>query len=367
MDAVSATSLVLWLAFAISFAFGVIGQKTNFCTLGALADIVGMGDWNRMRMWLLAIGVAILGAGALHATGLIDLDKSIYRAPGLAWLSCLLGGLCFGAGMVLASGCGAKTLMRIGGGSLKALVVFVVLGLFAYMTLRGALAVLRVNYLDPAAIRFPAGQDLPALLAAAGLEARAAFWLAVLGIGGGLLAFCLARRDFWSVDNLLGGVGIGLAVVAAWYVSGHLGYLPEHPETLEEVFLATSSGRMEALTFVAPLAYTLDWLLLGSDSSRGLSFGMVTAFGVIAGSAAWALATRSFRWEGFAGVEDTASHLIGAALMGFGGVLALGCTIGQGVSGLSTLALGSILSFLAIVAGAVAMLKFRLWRMMREA
>jgi len=269
--------------------------------------------------------------------------------------------------MVLASGCGSKTLIRIGGGNLKSLVVFLVLGLFAYMTMRGVFGAFRVNVLDKVALTFPVGQDIPALLTAAGLEAKTAFLLAVFGIGGGLTAFSLARRDFWTLDNLLGGLGTGLAVVAVWYVSGHLGYLPEHPDTLEEAFLATNSGRMEALTFVAPQAYTLELLMLWSDTSRTLTFAIATVLGVIAGSFAWSLATRSFRWEGFAGIEDTASHLLGAALMGFGGVTAMGCTVGQGITGFSTLALGSIVTFLAIVASAAATLKFQYWRLMREA
>ncbi|MDD2663288.1 MAG: YeeE/YedE family protein [Dechloromonas sp.] len=367
MDLAATTQTVLWLAFAVSFVFGAIGQKTHFCTMGAVSDIVNMGEWSRMRMWLLAIGVAILGSAALHAAGLIDLGKSIYRTPAFTWLSYLVGGGCFGVGMVLASGCGSKTLIRIGGGNLKSLVVFLVLGLFAYMTMRGVFGAFRVNVLDKVALTFPGGQDIPALLTAAGLEAKTAFLLAVFGIGGGLTAFSLARRDFWTLDNLLGGLGTGLAVVAAWYVSGHLGYLPEHPETLEEAFLATNSGRMEALTFVAPQAYTLELLMLWSDTSRTLTFAIATVLGVIAGSFAWSLATRSFRWEGFAGIEDTASHLLGAALMGFGGVTAMGCTVGQGISGFSTLALGSIVTFLAIVASAAAMLKFQYWRLMREA
>lgn len=367
MDLAATTQTVLWLAFAVSFVFGAIGQKTHFCTMGAVSDIVNMGEWSRMRMWLLAIGVAILGSAALHAAGLIDLGKSIYRTPAFTWLSYLVGGGCFGVGMVLASGCGSKTLIRIGGGNLKSLVVFLVLGLFAYMTMRGVFGAFRVNVLDKVALTFPGGQDIPALLTAAGLEAKTAFLLAVFGIGGGLTAFSLARRDFWTLDNLLGGLGTGLAVVAAWYVSGHLGYLPEHPDTLEEAFLATNSGRMEALTFVAPQAYTLELLMLWSDTSRTMTFAIATVLGVIAGSFAWSLATRSFRWEGFAGIEDTASHLLGAALMGFGGVTAMGCTVGQGITGFSTLALGSIVTFLAIVASAAATLKFQYWRLMREA
>ena len=235
------------------------------------------------------------------------------------------------------------------------------------MTMRGVFGVFRVNVLEKAAITFPAGQDIPALLAAAGLDPQMAFWLAVIGIGGGLTAFCLLKRDFWTLDNLLGGLGTGLMVVAAWYVSGHLGYIAEHPETLEEAFIATNSGRMESLTFVAPQAYTLELLMLWSDTSRTMTFGIATALGVIAGSFAWSILTKGFRWEGFASVEDTASHLIGAALMGFGGVVAMGCTVGQGITGFSTLALGSIVTFIAIVAAAAATLKFQYWRLMREA
>lgn len=366
METAVAPNTILWLAFAVAFVFGAIGQKTHFCTMGAVSDIVNMGEWSRMRMWLLAIGVAILGAAALQATGQIDLGKSIYRTPNFTWLSYLVGGVSFGIGMVLASGCGSKTLIRIGAGNLKSVVVFLVLGLVAYMTMRGILGAFRVNVLEKAALTLPGGQDIPALLTAAGMDPKMAFTLAVFAIGGGLTAFCLLKRDFWTLDNLLGGLGIGLTVVAAWYVSGHLGYLAEHPETLEEAFLTTNSGRMESLTFVAPQAFTLELLMLWSDTSRKLSFGIATVLGVIAGSGAWALLTRNFRWEGFASVEDTASHLLGAALMGFGGVVAMGCTVGQGISGFSTLALGSIVTFLAIVGGAAATLKLQYWRLMRE-
>ncbi len=366
MDAAVSPATLLWLAFAIAIAFGAIGQKTHFCTMGAVADIVNMGDWNRMRMWLLAIGVAVLGAAALHGAGLIDLGKSIYRTPSFIWLSHLVGGASFGIGMVLASGCGSKTLIRIGGGNLKAVVVFVVLGLVAYITMRGILGVFRVNVLEKAAIVLPAGQDLPALLAAAGLPAAAALWLPTLALGGGLVAFALARRDFWTTDNLVGGLGTGLAVVAAWYVSGHLGYLAEDPETLQEAFVATNSGRMESLTFVAPQAYALELLMFWSDASRHMTLAVASVLGVIAGAFASALATRSFRWEGFGDVADTARHLAGAALMGFGGVTAMGCTIGQGVSGVSTLALGSLVTLAAIIAGAAATLRYEYWRLMRE-
>ena len=361
----SATGILL-LAFGLGAAFGAISQKTHFCTMGAIADIVNMEDWSRMRMWLLAIAVAILGSAALHAAGIVDLGKSVYRTPTLTWLSHLVGGLLFGIGMVLASGCGARTLTRIGAGNLKSLVVFLVLGLTAYMTMRGILGVLRVNTLDQVAATLPGGQDIPALLAGMGIAPGMALAVSALAIGGGLLAFCLLRRDFLTLDNLLGGIAVGAIVVAGWYVSGHLGYLAEDPDTLQEAFLATNSGRMESLTFVAPQAYTLELLMLWSDSSRKLTYAIALALGVVAGSAAWALVTRQFRWEGFRDTADLVRHLAGGALMGFGGVTAMGCTIGQGITGVSTLALGSIITLLAIVAGAAATLKYEYWRLMRE-
>ena len=195
METPLALPTIAWIAFAIGSVFGAAAQRSNFCTMGAVADIVNMGDWSRMRMWLLAIGIAILGASALHASGQIDLGKSIYRTPTFTWLSYLLGGACFGIGMVLASGCGSKTLIRIGGGNLKSLVVFLTLGLVAYMTMRGVFGVFRVNVLEKAAITFPGGQDIPALLAAAGMDPQLAFWLAVLGIGGGLQKIVLQVRE----------------------------------------------------------------------------------------------------------------------------------------------------------------------------
>ena len=366
METAASPSTILWLAFALGAVFGAVGNRTHFCTMGAVSDIVNMSEWSRMRMWLLAIAVAILGSAALHASGQIDLGKSIYRTPNFIWLSYLVGGLCFGVGMVLASGCAGKTLIRIGGGNLKSLIVFLVMGIVAYMTIRGVLGVFRVNVLERATIYLSGGQDLPAILSTSGIPPDISLAICTLLIGGGILAFVFARRDFLSFDNLLGGIVTGLVVVGGWYVSGHLGYLAEDPNTLQEAFVATNSGRMESFTFVAPQAYTLELLMLWSDSSRKMSFAIAGALGVIAGSMAYALLSRSFRWEGFRDIEDTANHLVGAALMGFGGVVATGCTIGQGLTGLSTLATGSMLAFAAFIAGAAVALKYQYWKLMRE-
>ena len=366
-DFSSISYTVAWASFAIAFVLGAVMNRSNFCTMGAVSDIVNMSEWTRMRMWVCAIAVAIIGTQSLAALGLLDLSQSFYTQPTLSWLSHVTGGLLFGFGMVLASGCGSKTLVRVGGGSLKALVVFIVLGVFAYMTLRGIFGVWRTRSIDTVTMTFASGQDLPRLLASSQPAAIATVrWILGLLLGGAMLAWCFAKPEFRSFDALLGGVTVGLAIVAIWYVSGHIGFVAEHPKTLEAAWLATNSGRPESLSFVAPIAYTLELLMLWSDKSRIVTVGIASTLGVIAGSAVYALATKQFRWEGFRTTEDTANHLFGAALMGVGGVTALGCTVGQGLTGLSTLAIGSFIAFFAIIAGAFAAMRYQVWRIERS-
>jgi uncharacterized protein len=361
------TATVLWAAFALAVAFGAIAQRTHFCTMGAVSDIVNLGDWTRMRMWVLAMAVAMIGFNAMVAAGWVQAADTFYAGPSLLWLSNLVGGLLFGIGMVLASGCGSKTLVRVGGGNLKSLVVLFVLAVAAYATMRGVLAVARVATLDAAALALPAGQDLPSLLAHAtgGARPTLALWLGG-GLGLALIGWVLRRPEGRAGEVLLAGVGIGAVIVGVWWVSGRLGHLSEHPLTLEPAFLGTNSRRMESLSFVAPVAYTMDWLILFSDTSRVLTLGIVSVFGVVLGSAAVALAGGSFRWEGFAGAEDTANHVVGACLMGVGGVTAVGCTVGQGLSGVSTLALGSFLALAGILAGGVLGVRWQVWRVERS-
>jgi len=362
------TTQVLWAAFALALVFGAIAQRTHFCTMGALSDIVTMGDWSRMRMWALAAGVAVLGFNAMVALGWVQAADTIYASPRVVVLSNALGGLMFGFGMVLASGCGSKTLVRVGGGNLKSLVVFVVLGVSAFATLKGLTAVWRVATVDRVAATLPAGQDLPSLLAQGSGVARTTLAMLLgLLIGGGLLGWALAHPEGRRGEVLLGGVGIGAVVAAVWWVSGRLGHVVEHPLTLQDSFLATNSQHMESLSFVSPFAYTIDWLIFFSDASKVLTIGIVSTVGVVLGSAAVALVTRNFHWEGFRNAEDTASHLIGAALMGVGGVTALGCTIGQGLSGLSTLSLGSFVALAGILGGGVLALRWQIWRLERSA
>jgi hypothetical protein len=367
IDMKAVATLVLWATFALAVVFGAISQRTHFCTMGAVADVVNMGDWTRMRMWVMAMGVAMIGFNAMVAIGWLDAGKSLYGGPKFIWLSALVGGAMFGFGMVLASGCGSKTLVRIGGGNLKSLVVFVVLGISAFATLKGITAVARVATVDTIAITFKTGQDLPSLLTAPTGIAKTTL-AAVLGlvIGGALIGWAIARPEGRSGENLLAGLGVGAVIVGVWWVSGRLGHVAEDPNTLQEAFAATNSQRMESLSFVAPVAYSLDWLMFFSDTSNVLTLGIVSVVGVVVGSAAYALGSKSFRWEGFRNAEDTGNHLIGGVLMGIGGVTALGCTIGQGLSGLSTLSLTSFVALAAIIAGAVAALRVQMWRIERS-
>jgi uncharacterized membrane protein YedE/YeeE len=369
MPAPEMTSLaaqVLWAAFALALLFGAIAQHTHFCTMGAVADIVHMNDWTRMRMWVLAIGVATIGFNAMVALGWVDAGKSLYAGPRWLWASALAGGLMFGFGMVLASGCGNKNLVRLGGGNLKSLVVLLVLGVSAWATLRGLTAVWRVATVDALAVVLPGSQDLPSLAARA-LDVpptHMALGLGV-GVGGPCLAWALWRPEGRQRDTLLAGLGLGSIIVLVWWVSGHLGHVAEDPATLEEAFVATNSRRMESLSFVAPLAYTLEWLVMFSDRSLRLTVGIVSVVGVVLGSAAVALAARTFRWESFRDPGDMANHLVGAVLMGVGGVTALGCTVGQGISGVSTLSLTSFVALAAIIGGAVLALRYQAWRLER--
>lgn len=362
-------SLVVALGLVLGFVFGAVAHKANFCTMGAVADVVNVGDWGRMRMWLLAVAVAIAGANALDWTGLVELSRSAYPAARCPWIAYIAGGFLFGIGMTLASGCGSRSVVRLGGGNLKSLVVLVFLAISADMTLHGLLAPARVEVLSAVAMQFDQGQDLPWVVATQfgvgrhGLQ----LWITTL-IVVPLLVFVFRDRTFRATrEQVLGGLVIGLVIVAGWYVTGHIGFIAEDPDTLQEVYLGSRTARPESLTYVGPVANTLEWLQFWTDKTSKLSFGVAVVFGTLLGSFAYAVLTRNFRWESFASAGDTRNHIIGGILMGFGGVTAVGCTIGQGITGLSTLAVGSFLVFFSIIAGAAATMKLQYWRMLREA
>jgi len=365
-DANVKTRTVAWLGFVLAFVFGYVGNKTHFCTMGAVSDIVNMNHWDRMRSWLLAIAVAIIGTSLLVYTGTIDISKTIYTGSRFYWLAMLVGGLTFGIGMTLAGGCGQRTLVRLGGGNLKSVVVFLFLGYAALVTLSGIFGAFRLNYLQasPFTVYLEGMQTLPALL---GLVTPAGTLMVGLAIGLVLLLFVFLNKEFRaSTDNILAGIVIGLIVVAGWYVTGRFGFGMD-PDTLEDVYLGTNSHLAESMTFVAPLGYTMNLWAYWTDYATIITFGIASVFGVVLGSFVYGVTHKTFRWEAFNSPQDLFRHIVGATLMGFGGVTGLGCTIGQGVTGVSTLAVSSFVVLAAIIAGAAITMKVQYFLMMREA
>ncbi len=366
-DVEGTTRLVLASAFAIAVAFGVVAQRARFCTMGAIADLAVTGDSTRIRMWAVAVGTAIIGFNVLVWLGWVQAANSIYAGPRVLWLSALVGGVMFGVGMVLASGCTSKNLLRAGSGSLKAMVVLLVVAVAGFATLKGITAALRVNTVDAVFVALDGAQDLPSIMSrATGMKPDLLAVVLGLAIGGAVVLAALYSKRLRDSDLVLGGAAIGGLVVAAWWVSGVLGHVTEHPVTLESVFLATNSRRMESLSYVSAVSYTVDYLLFFSDVSNVLTIGIVSAVGMAVGSGIYAASTNTFRWEGFASVSDLRNHLAGGVLMGVGGVTALGCTIGQGLSGVSTLSLTSFIALASMVGGAYATVKLQLWQLERE-
>ena len=274
-------------------------------------------------------------------------------------------GLLFGVGMTMAGGCASRSLIRFGAGSLRSLVVLTFMGISAYMTLKGLFGQWRASFLDPVAIDLAAmgfkNQSLGSLLSQiTGLAPATSLVASALAVSLLVLVFVFKDARFRANRaQVFGAIVLGAMVTAAWYVSGHLGF-GENKDTLEMLYFGTNSRTIESLSFVAPTAFSLELLLLWTDKSLAVSFGIAAAIGVVLGSLAWSLFNKSFRWEGFASLEDLRNQLVGAVLMGFGGVTAMGCTVGQGISGVSTLAIGSFIALASIIVGCVGMLKWQL-------
>ncbi len=387
---ISAQSFFLWVIFTISLLLGAVVNKTNFCTMGAVSDWVNMGDTGRFRAWLLAIAVALLGVTLLEGLGMVDADGAFppYRASQFIWAENLLGGILFGIGMTLASGCGNKCLVRIGGGNIKSIFVFAVIAVIAYFMVnpfpgsdKTLFTVLFYDWLRPLAVSLKGPQDLGTLVA--GSEHAATARMIIGGVLGTLLLVVVfASGDFRrSFNNILGGLAVGLAVLAAWYVTsnviintdGDTYTLQSYAQNWD--FLSDSrDGKpadtrplaAQSYTFINPMGQMVEYSASGFNKAY-LTFGVVAVLGVILGSMLWSLLSRSFRFEWFASFKDFAQHMAGAALMGFGGILALGCTIGQGVTGISTLALGSFIAFGGIVLGSALTMKVQYYKLVYEA
>ena len=372
---------VLLAGFIITVVLGAVAYKTNFCTMGAVSDLVNMGDSGRMRAWVLGMAVAVLGVAVLEYIGMVDMSLTTsaetgrppYRAAVFPWPRFIIGGILFGVGMTLGSGCGNRTMVRIGGGNLKSVVVLLAMGLAGYLMIFTNFGhYVFLQWMQPAFIDLRglgiADQSLAAvvsgLLGLSGSATTPAIGLLVAGL---MLIWVLSSADFlMNRDNVLAGIVLGLCVVAAWYVTaGSMGQgLMEEVAFLEGDEQPYGVGA-QSLTFVQPAAVLIRYLETGL-ASRFMSFALVAGAGVIVGAFLYALVSRRLRLEWFRSLGDVVRHMVGGLLMGFGGVLAIGCTIGQAVSGVSALAMGSFLTFVSICLGSALTMKAQYYKMVYE-
>ena len=372
------TTILLW-AFGLAVILGIFANKTNFCTMGAVSDLVNIGDTGRLRAWVFAMGLAILGVMGMSVLGLTDTSliasndtaNPPYLTSNFAWPRNLLGGFLFGIGMTYGSGCGNKTLIRLGGGNIKSIFVLLAIGAMSYLMIFTNFSYdAFLSWMEPAFIDLGAmgvdNQGLGSVIAyAAGSDPQTTTTIVAAVLGGLLVLWAFLSSDFrGNFDNILGGFVVAAVVVAAWWVTtGELGQnLLEEAEMMDERPFAIGA---QSFTFVQPSGHLLRWFELGFDKSM-LTFALVAGFGVVAGSFLYSLLFRKFRIEWFASWKDFFVHIIGGLLMGIGGVLAMGCTIGQGVTGVSTLAMGSFITFFAIVFGSALTMKIQYYQMVYE-
>ncbi len=375
-----AFSTVLLWGLVLGAVFGAVAAKTNFCVMGAVSDMVNIGDLGRFRSWLLAIALGISAVAVLEALSLVDMSLTVdnetsnppYRMPMFVWPRYLLGGFLFGIGMTLGSGCGNKTAVRLGAGNLKSIVVLLCIAAGAYaMLLTDAFYLLFFQWMQPLAIDFTLmdieSQDLGAL--AAGLsgagEPATWRWLLAALLSLLLLGWVFKSRAFRrDIDNLAAGLVAGVLIVGAWYVTaGPLGQtLLEEVDFMDQRPYAVGA---QSLTFIAPTAHAVQYVEQGFSMTYA-TFGLAVLVGVILGSFLYALVRGEIRLEWFRRLDDFINHVVGGLLMGVGGILAMGCTVGQGMTGTSTLALGSFLAAASIVFGSALTMKFRYYRLLYE-
>lgn len=384
-----AHNMVLGLTFIIALIMGAVVNKTNFCTMGAVSDLVNIGDTGRMRAWIFAMAIAIIGIILLESFDILNVDASRppYRRSNFSWIEFMIGGFMFGVGMTLGSGCGNKTLVRIGGGNIKSIMVLLLISTCAYFMLnpfpgsdKTLYSELFYGWTNPFSVSLSTNQDIGALLGGFADIDPVTMRLVLGGlIAVGLLIFALKSIDFrGSFDNVLGGTVVGVAVLAAWFVTASLVTINVDDElnswteyASDEVWdMFEDSDRprdvgVQSFTFVNPMGQLMRYAVNDFDKNY-LTFGVVAVLGVIFGSFLWSILRRKFRIEWFASGSDFLNHFIGGILMGIGGILALGCTIGQAVTGVSTLALGSFIAFGFIVFGSALTMKIQYYKMVYE-
>lgn len=390
-DFSSAHFAVLLIVFGIAFLMGAVANKSNFCTMGAVSDLVNIGDTGRIRAWILAMAVAIVGVVIIEAGGFGSVDSTLppYRGSNFAWMEYILGGFLFGVGMTFGSGCGNKSLIRIGGGNIKSIFLFIVISVCAYFMINPfpgtdstIYSILFYPWTNPATVNLTTPQDLGSVIGST-IGTDSATTRTVIGslVAITLFWFVFKSADFRnSFDNKLGGLTVGAAVFAAWFVTSSLITISADDEVMSWTeYASTESWDMleddadarprdvapQSFTFINPIGQSLRYATKGFDNAF-LTFGVVAVLGVILGSLVWSLLSKSFRIEWFVDLKDFATHLVGGILMGVGGILALGCTIGQGITGVSTLSMGSVLALLSIIFGSALTMKIQYYKMVHE-
>lgn len=335
--------LVIFAGLAIGLIYGAVGLLSGFCLMSSLRGVLAEGDGRLVRSYALAIAVAIVASQWLGGSGMVDLAKSIYLQPNFSAPVLFLGGLLFGYGMVLSNGCGSRALVLLGRGNLRSFVVVIVLAIAAQMTLKGLVAPARIAMVQASQTTISAN-SLPALVSALGLGDAVARTLTALVVAGALAIFAFMHDGFRrSAGQIAAGVIVGLLVAGGWYVTGYLGADDFNPVPVT------------SLTFIAPIADALQYAMLSTGLT--LNFGIATVAGVFVGSLLTALATGRFQLEGYSSPRHMLRSAAGAALMGIGGVMAFGCSIGQGLTGLSTLSLASFVAVAGILLGTAAGLR----------
>jgi len=373
------TQVLLW-GFSLAVILGAVASKTSFCTMGGVADWINFGDKNRLRSWILAMAVAILGIGLLEYLGMVDMSLTTnndtsnppYRTPTFVWLRNVVGGFLFGIGMTLTSGCGHKTLVRLGGGNMKSVIVLIFMSMAASVMIFTSFDYLIfLQWMMPLSIDLTqygaSGQDLGSVIVGlTGLEAQPMVWLlAALAVGLAMLVWVMKAAEFRANRELLpAGLTVGLLVVMIWYLTaGSIGQ-----ELLEEFDFMDQrpyAAGAQSFSFISPGAHITQYVYQGF-SPVYLSLGIIVVVGVAVGSFLYTLITRKLRIEWFASWSDFFNHIIGAILMGVGGILGMGCTIGQGITGVATLALGSFVTVIAIIAGSAGTMKYQYYRITKE-
>ena len=339
----TAANIAVLSGLVIGLIYGAVGLLSGFCMMSSLRGWWAEGDGRLVRTYALAIGVAVAATQLQAAAGLVEIGKSIYLQPSFSAPLMFFGGLLFGYGMVLSNGCGSRALVLLGRGNLRSFVVVVVLAIVAQMTLKGLIAPARIAMVG-ASQTMTTVNSVPALLTAAGLSATAARMLAASVISAALVIFAFSHPAFRrSPGQVAAGLVVGALVAAGWFATGYLATDDFNPTPIT------------SLTFIAPIADALQYVMLSTGST--LNFGIVTVFGVFAGSLVTAVLTGRFHLEGYQSPRHMLRSAGGAALMGAGGVMAFGCSVGQGLTGFSTLALASQVAVAGIMVGTAAGLR----------